>query len=127
VDLIVDDFGTGYSALSYLRKLTCSVLKIDQSFIHDIEADPKAAALARSIINMAHNLQLGVVAEGVETEEQLAILRGFGCDLIQGYLASRPVPAGEFKELLKTGCAEAMGIETAASSGKKGRKRRGRR
>ena len=113
INTAIDDFGTGYSALSYLRKLTCSVLKIDQSFVHDIETDPKASALARSIIDMAHNLQLGVVAEGVETEEQLAILRGFGCDLIQGYLASRPIPADEFRELLKTGCAEAMGIETA--------------
>ena len=126
----IDDFGTGYSALSYLRKLTCSVLKIDQSFVHDIETDPKASALARSIINMAHNLQLGVVAEGVETEEQLAILRGYGCDLIQGYLASRPIPADDFKELLKTGCAEAMGLNAAGSAGRKGRsprKRRGRR
>ncbi len=127
INTAIDDFGTGYSALSYLRKLTCSVLKIDQSFVHDIETDPKASALARSIINMAHNLQLGVVAEGVETEEQLAILRGFGCDLIQGYLASRPIPADEFKELLKTGCAEAMGIETAGSVGRKGRSARKRR
>jgi diguanylate cyclase (GGDEF)-like protein len=124
----IDDFGTGYSALSYLRKLTCRVLKIDQSFVHDIETDPKASALARSIINMAHNLQLGVVAEGVESKEQLAILRGFGCDLIQGYLASRPIPADEFKELLRTGCAEAIGIETppAGKKGRGARKRRGR-
>lgn len=127
INTAIDDFGTGYSALSYLRKLTCSVLKIDQSFVHDIETDPKAAALARSIINMAHNLQLGVVAEGVETEAQLTILRGFGCDLIQGYLASRPIPADEFKGLLKTGCAEAMGIETDGSLARKARRRRGRR
>ena len=124
INTAIDDFGTGYSALSYLRKLTCSVLKIDQSFVHDIESDPKASALARSIINMAHNLQLGVVAEGVETKEQLAILRDFGCDLIQGYLASRPIPADEFKELLKTGCAEAMGIEAAVSLGRHRRRRR---
>lgn len=119
IDTAIDDFGTGYSALSYLRKLTCRVLKIDQSFVHDIETDPKAAALARSIIDMAHNLQLGVVAEGVETREQLAILRGFGCDLIQGYLASRPIPADEFKNLLMTGCAEAMGIQTTSHPGKR--------
>jgi EAL domain-containing protein (putative c-di-GMP-specific phosphodiesterase class I) len=112
VNTAIDDFGTGYSALSYLRKLTCSVLKIDQSFVHDIDTDPKAAALVRSIIDMAHNLHMGVVAEGVETKEQLAILRGFGCDLIQGYLASRPIPADKFKELLTTGCAEVMGIPT---------------
>jgi EAL domain-containing protein (putative c-di-GMP-specific phosphodiesterase class I) len=98
-----------------LRKLTCSVLKIDQSFVHDIEADPKASALAYSIVSMAHNLHLRVVAEGVETEGQLALLREFGCDLVQGYLASRPIPAAEFQKLMKTGCAEAMGIVAKAS------------
>jgi diguanylate cyclase (GGDEF)-like protein/PAS domain S-box-containing protein len=114
INTAIDDFGTGYSSLSYLRKLTCSVLKIDQSFVHDIETDPKASALAHSIVSMAHNLHLCVVAEGVETEGQLALLREFGCDLVQGYLASRPIPAAEFQELMKTGCAEAMGIAKAS-------------
>ena len=84
--------------------------RIDQSFVHDMETDPKAAALAHSIVSMAHNVELGVVAEGVETEGQLAILRDFGCDLVQGYLASRPIPAEEFQTLMKTGGAEAMGL-----------------
>lgn len=125
----IDDFGTGYSSLSYLRKLTCSVLKIDQSFVHDIETDPKGSALVRSIIGMAHNLELGVVAEGVETPGQLAILRDFDCDLIQGYLASRPIPANEFEKLMKVGCARAMGISSGSPSSveRRGRGRRGKR
>ena len=92
VETAIDDFGTGYSSLSYLRKLNCSVLKIDQSFVRDLHIDRRAAALARSIIDMAHNLGLGVVAEGVETAEQLELLREFECDLIQGYLVCRAAP-----------------------------------
>jgi EAL domain-containing protein (putative c-di-GMP-specific phosphodiesterase class I) len=115
--------------LSYLRKLTCSVLKIDQSFVHDIETDPEGSALVRSIIGMAHDLELGVAAEGVETPGQLAILRDFNCDLIQGYLASRPIPANEFERLMKVGCARAMGISSGSPSSveRRGCGRRGKR
>ena len=103
VETAIDDFGTGYSSLSYLRKLNCSVLKIDQSFVRDLHIDRRAAALARSIIDMAHNLGLGVVAEGVETAEQLELLREFECDLIQGYLVCRAAPAKELESLIRAG------------------------
>ncbi len=97
----IDDFGTGYSSLSYLRKLHCHTLKIDRSFVADISSDEKAAALARSMITMAHGLQLSVVAEGVETQKQLAFLKRYRCDQMQGYLVSRPISAEHFTGLLK--------------------------
>ncbi len=103
VETAIDDFGTGYSSLSYLRQLNCSVLKIDQSFVRDLHIDQRAAALARSIIDMAHNLGLGVVAEGVETSEQLELLREFECDLIQGYLVCRSAPADDLRDLIEGG------------------------
>lgn len=100
VQLAIDDFGTGYSSLDYLRKLQFDTLKIDKSFVDEIAVDRRAAALARSIISMAHSLRMSSLAEGVETPEQLEVLRAYGCHMIQGYLASRPVPAQEFGELL---------------------------
>lgn len=127
INTAIDDFGTGYSSLSYLRKLTCSVLKIDQSFVHEIETDPKSSALVHSIVGMAHNLGLSVVAEGVETEGQLAILQNFDCDLIQGYLASRPLPVTEFEALMKVGCSQAMGITGHSKSSRSRRNRHTRK
>lgn len=99
VGIALDDFGTGYSSLSYLRRLPISILKIDRSFIIDLtspEESQRSLALVRAIITMAHNLSLSVVAEGVETLEQLAALRELECDTIQGYLISRPLPAADF-------------------------------
>lgn len=99
VGIALDDFGTGYSSLSYLRRLPISILKIDRSFIIDLtspEESQRSQALVRAIITMAHNLSLSVVAEGVETLEQLAALRELECDIIQGYLISRPLPAADF-------------------------------
>lgn len=101
IQTAIDDFGTGYSSLDYLRRLHFDELKIDRSFISDIASDSRASALAQSIIDMAHRLQLRVVAEGVETLPQLKILLDSGCDEIQGYLASRPVPAAEMTLLLR--------------------------
>ncbi len=101
IPLALDDFGTGYSSLSHLRRLRVRTLKMDRSFIADIPTDSTAATLARSIITMAHGLQLSVVAEGVQTLSQLSLLRRFGCDEVQGYLVSRPVPAEQFRELLR--------------------------
>jgi diguanylate cyclase (GGDEF)-like protein len=101
IQTAIDDFGTGYSSLDYLRRLHFDELKIDRSFISDISTDPRASALAQSIIDMAHRLQLRVVAEGVETLAQLKILEDSGCDEIQGYLASRPVPAAQMTLLLR--------------------------
>ena len=96
VSLAIDDFGTGYSSLSYLKRLPVDTLKIDQSFIQDVASDPHSAELVRTIIDMAHSFKLDVVAEGVETREQLDFLRAQRCDVIQGYWYSRPVSAAAF-------------------------------
>ncbi|MBT9556536.1 MAG: EAL domain-containing protein [Myxococcales bacterium] len=99
VSVSIDDFGTGYSSLAYLRKLPISTLKIDRSFVMDCTNDPDQAAIVRAIIAMAKALRLHVVAEGVETEEQAALLCDEGCEYFQGYLFSRPVSAQEVFEL----------------------------
>ncbi len=96
ISFAIDDFGTGYSSLSYLRHLPISQLKIDRSFVMDIASEQSAAAIARTIIGMAHTLDLTVVAEGVETIAQFAFLKRHGCDCFQGYLMGRPVPLSDF-------------------------------
>ena len=101
--LSIDDFGTGYSSLSYLKRFPIDCIKIDRSFIKDIPQDADDLAITEAVVAMAHGLRLNVVAEGVETVEQLEWLRRFGCDEIQGYYFSKPLPADEAARLLSTG------------------------
>ena len=108
VQVAIDDFGTGYSSLSYLRKFPVDVLKIDQSFIRQIGATPDETGIVTAVSSMAHSLKLRVVAEGVETREELAFLRAHHCDEVQGYYFSRPVPAPQFAELLRAGIPQAL-------------------
>jgi EAL domain-containing protein (putative c-di-GMP-specific phosphodiesterase class I) len=99
--LSLDDFGTGYSSLAYLKRFPLSSVKIDRAFVTDITTNTGDAAIAKAIIAMGHSLQLNVIAEGVETAEQLQLLRKSGCDQIQGFYFSRPVTADEFGGMLR--------------------------
>jgi len=101
--LALDDFGTGYSSLAYLKKFPISTLKIDRSFVIGLPYEENDCAIARAIVTMAQQLRQEIVAEGVETAEQMAFLRELGCDQLQGYLFSQPVPAAEFATMLREG------------------------
>lgn len=101
VHISIDDFGTGYSSLSYLRRFPLDKLKIDRSFVRELMSNPDDASIVKAIISLAHNLRLRVVAEGVETAEQLGFLRELGCDQYQGFFCSPAVPADAFAKLLQ--------------------------
>jgi EAL domain-containing protein (putative c-di-GMP-specific phosphodiesterase class I) len=96
----MDDFGTGYSSLAYLKKFPIDTLKIDQSFIRDLTIDSDDAAIVESVISMANSLHVGVIAEGVETKEQMDFLKHRGCNKAQGYYLSKPVPHEQIMEKL---------------------------
>jgi EAL domain-containing protein (putative c-di-GMP-specific phosphodiesterase class I) len=100
VSLALDDLGIGQASLNCLIRLPVSEVKIDQSFVRKMTTDEKSAVMVQSLIAMAHGLGMGVVAEGVEDEEQAHILSASGCDRVQGYLFAKPLPAGEFEKLL---------------------------
>ena len=103
VTISLDDFGTGYSSLAYLKRFPLDAVKVDRSFVRDIVADSDDASITRAVITMAHHLKLKVVAEGVETAEQLAMLISHQCDVIQGYFFARPLPVEEMERLLRSG------------------------
>jgi EAL domain-containing protein (putative c-di-GMP-specific phosphodiesterase class I) len=103
IQVAIDDFGTGYSALAYLKKFNIDYLKIDKSFVNNLVTNENDMALSEAIIVLAHKLGLKVIAEGVELEKQCNMLAAAGCDFVQGYLFSRPIPAEEFELLLKNG------------------------
>ena len=100
MEIAVDDFGTGYSSLAYLVQLPINALKIDRAFVKDLEDGRQSAMVVASIISLAHGLNLQVIAEGVETEAQAVQLRAMGCDLLQGYLFSRPIPFDQLVTML---------------------------
>lgn len=99
--LSIDDFGTGYSSLAYLKRFPVQALKIDRAFVHDLGRDEDSASIIRSIISLGQSLKLRIVAEGVETDKQLAFLHGLRCDEYQGYLCSRPIEASAAFRLLE--------------------------
>ncbi len=101
IQISIDDFGTGYSSLNYLRQLPLNALKIDMSFIRNVATDPNDAVIVKTIIAMAHNLNLKVIAEGVENARQVAFLKAHGCDTMQGYFLSPPLPAEELSKFLR--------------------------
>ena len=100
VAISIDDFGTGFSSLSYVKRLPVDRLKIDQSFIRNVVSDPSDRAIVAAIVNLAHSLRMEVVAEGVETVEQLEYVRGAGCDAVQGYYCGRPMAAAQFEDFI---------------------------
>jgi EAL domain-containing protein (putative c-di-GMP-specific phosphodiesterase class I) len=102
VRVLMDDFGSGYSSLNWLKKFPIQKLKIDKSFINELQKNPDDKAIVNAIVTMAHNLKMTVVAEGVETENQLSFLRSSGCDEIQGFLLGKPLPPDDFKKILVT-------------------------
>ncbi len=101
IKVALDDFGTGYSSLTYLKRLPIAILKLDKAFVDGIAVSKTDNDIARSINMLAHNLDLKVVAEGIETKEQLDCLAGFGCDMIQGFYISRPLPEDKVEQFLQ--------------------------
>jgi EAL domain-containing protein (putative c-di-GMP-specific phosphodiesterase class I) len=101
VTLMLDDFGTGYSSLSYLKRFPVDVLKIDRTFVDGLGSEAEDSAIVKAVVSMARALELGVVAEGVETERQVECLRELGCERAQGYLFGRPQPAAQLTPLLR--------------------------
>ena len=108
VRLALDDFGTGYCSLSYLRRFPIDVLKIDQSFVHGLTVNSRDKQLISAIIALGKSLELNIIAEGVETIEQLNVLKALQCEEGQGYLFSQALPAKDFAQLLRVGCDSLM-------------------
>ncbi|MEA2210905.1 MAG: hypothetical protein QOF83_853, partial [Solirubrobacteraceae bacterium] len=113
VRLVLDDFGTGYSSLAYLTRLPIDALKVDRSFIDGLGTEPEDTAITEAIVAMSHALSLQVVGEGAETARQVAELERVGCDLVQGFYFSRPVPAAEISHMLERGAPWLTPAESA--------------
>jgi diguanylate cyclase len=118
VQISLDDFGTGYSSLGYLHQFPFDILKIDRCFITNIDRNPKNAIITKSIIEMAHQLNLKVVAEGIEKPAELDFLVRHKCDEVQGYLISRPLPVREFEKLLKSDRGFALNLSQLSTAQK---------
>jgi EAL domain-containing protein (putative c-di-GMP-specific phosphodiesterase class I) len=125
VSISIDGFGVGFSSLAHLRRLPIDTLKLDLSFVRDTTTDPDDASLVTAVIAVAHSLKLKVIAQAVETEEQVALLRALQCDEVQGYLWSPPVPPAECERLL-TGVGVSASSVLRRPSPRKGKSRRGR-
>ena len=110
IQLALDDFGTGYSSLSYVRKFPIDALKVDRSFVRDLSTDESDACVVRAVINMGRSLRMRVVAEGVETLDQVNFLEAHGCSEAQGYFFGRPIPASAFADLLRSGCEPSLAL-----------------
>jgi diguanylate cyclase (GGDEF)-like protein len=110
VSISLDDFGTGYSSLSYLRRFPIDKIKIDRSFIKEVETDPSCRAIVKSVIDLCRNLNLTCIVEGMETDEQVRILRGLGCTTMQGYLFGKPMPAREVQAFLAAAAPSSLAV-----------------
>jgi diguanylate cyclase (GGDEF)-like protein/PAS domain S-box-containing protein len=116
VTLSIDDFGTGYSSLAYIKRFPINTLKIDRSFVRDVADDTTDQAIAKTIITLAHSLKMNVIAEGVETRSQLAALRSFGVDCVQGYLFSRPLATADFLPFIESFPGKLLGLRPSRRS-----------
>jgi EAL domain-containing protein (putative c-di-GMP-specific phosphodiesterase class I) len=108
VRIAMDDFGTGYSSLSYLQSFPFDKIKIDRAFISGIDSNAQSAAIVRAVIGLGHGLEMSIVAEGVETQEQLGFLAEQGCDAVQGYFLGKPLPIGQYAALVGRAAGDAM-------------------
>jgi EAL domain-containing protein (putative c-di-GMP-specific phosphodiesterase class I) len=115
VKIAIDDFGTGFSSLGQLRSFPVDMIKVDRSFVQGIDEEAKDAAITANLVTLAHALGVLAIAEGIESDSQLASLRGLGCDLAQGYLFARPLPADDVRSVLAGGFGELIDASDAAA------------